>query len=489
MAKVIMIQGTMSNAGKSVIAAGLCRIFSDDGLKAAPFKSQNMALNSYITKDGLEMGRAQVMQAECARIEPMAIMNPILLKPTSDVGSQVIVNGRAVGNMKAMEYYRRKKDYVKDILSAYEKLSEMADVIVVEGAGSPVEMNLKNGDIVNMGLAAMIDAPVLLVGDIDRGGVFAQLLGTLDLLEKSERDRVKGLIVNKFRGDAELFKDGIRILQERGKCKVAGVVPYMDVKLDDEDSLSERFDKKSAGVFDIAVIKLPHISNFTDFDTFEQIEEVSVRYVGEAAGLGDPDMIIIPGTKNTISDLEAIKTNGLAAAIIEMARRGTCIFGICGGFQMLGRRIDDPCGVEEGGCAKGFGLLPVDTTLERDKVTKSFTGRITGATGILESIKGAAIEGYEIHMGKTVPYEDITEFTSGGSGFCKKNVYGTYIHGFFDKRDIACAIVSKLASLKEKKIHTENILDYAEFKDRQYDLLAATLRKSLDMDYIYHIMG
>ncbi|MBP3196342.1 MAG: cobyric acid synthase, partial [Butyrivibrio sp.] len=361
MAKVIMIQGTMSNAGKSVIAAGLCRIFADDGFKTAPFKSQNMALNSYITEEGLEMGRAQVMQAECARQKPLSIMNPILLKPTGNTSSQVIVNGIPLCNMNAMEYFRHRQEYVKDIMAAYNKLSEMVDIIVVEGAGSPVEMNLKKGDIVNMGLAKLIDAPVFLVGDIDRGGVFAQLLGTLNLFEEDERARVKGLIVNKFRGDAALFEDGVKILEERGQTKVLGVVPYLDVKLDDEDSLSERFKYSGIRNFDIAVLRLPHISNFTDLNTFEQMNDVSVRYVDSRESLGNPDLIIIPGTKNTIGDLRAIRKSGLADAVTDRAEKGTAVFGICGGFQMLGRRIDDPFEVEEGGSERGLSLLPVDT--------------------------------------------------------------------------------------------------------------------------------
>ncbi len=488
-AKVIMIQGTMSNAGKSVIAAGLCRIFSDDGYKVAPFKSQNMALNSYITKEGLEMGRAQVMQAECARIEPIAIMNPILLKPTSDVGSQVIVNGKVVGNMKAMDYFRHKTDFIKDIKAAFDRLSDIADVIVIEGAGSPVEMNLKKNDIVNMGLAKMLDAPVLLVGDIDRGGVFAQLLGTLDLFDEEERARVKGLIVNKFRGDKQLFQDGISILEERGRTKVVGVVPYMQVKLDDEDSLSERFERNGVKSFDIAVIKLDHISNFTDFDTFDQMQEVSLRYVSESSELGNPDIIIIPGSKNTIYDLGSIKKSGLAEAIKKKAEEGTCIIGICGGYQMLGRRIDDPQGVEEGGSIEGLGLLPVDTTLENEKTRTNFAGVVTAATGVLEGLKDSAIEGYEIHMGKTVPYEDISGFTSGGTGYCHKNVYGTYIHGFFDKKAIAKGVVDSIAMAGGKAVNTETVSDYKDFKDSQYDILAKGLRECLDMDYIYKIMG
>lgn len=489
-AKVIMIQGTMSNAGKSVIAAGLCRIFSDDGYRVAPFKSQNMALNSYITKEGLEMGRAQVMQAECARIEPMAIMNPILLKPTSDTGSQVIVNGKVVGNMKAMEYFRHKKDYIKDIRDAYDRIADMVDIIVVEGAGSPVEMNLKEDDIVNMGLAEMIDAPVLLVGDIDRGGIFPQLLGTLDLFEENERKRVKGLIVNKFRGDSRLFEDGVKILEERGKTKVVGVVPFLKVSLDDEDSLSDRFEKREAKEFDIAVIRLNHISNFTDFDTFEQLEEVSVRYITDSRELGSPDMIILPGSKNTLADLRAIKENGLASSIIEKAQSGTCIFGICGGYQMLGRRVDDPYGVEGSvGSEDGLGLLPVDTILEEEKVRTNYSGNVAGATGVLSGLGALEVEGYEIHMGKTIPYEDVSMFTSEDTGYCSGNIYGTYIHGFFDKKEIAASIIDSIARQKGKNISSDNMKNYSEYKDSQYDLLASGLRESLDMDYIYEIMG
>ena len=489
MARVIMIQGTMSNVGKSVIAAGLCRIFSDDGFRVAPFKSQNMALNSYVTEEGLEMGRAQVMQAECARIAPSAAMNPILIKPVSDMGSQIIVNGIETGNMKAAEYFRRRKDYEKDILAAYQKLSEEADIIVVEGAGSPVELNLKKDDIVNMGLAEMLDAPVLLVGDIDRGGVFAQLLGTLALFTPEERARVRGMIVNKFRGDARLFEDGVRILEEKGQTGVIGVVPYMKLKLEDEDSLSERFERKDAKAFDIAVIRAEHISNFTDFDTFEQLDEVSVRYVSDPLSLGEPDMIILPGTKNTIADLAVMKENGLFVAVQRAAEAGTCIFGICGGFQMLGREILDPYGVEAGGRTEGLGLLPVDTVLEKEKVRTNFTGRVTGATGLLEGLQGLPVRGYEIHMGKTKPCNAVSEWTSCGTGFCRENVYGTYIHGFFDQKEIAETVIQTIAQAKGKTIMIDGLKDYAAFKESQYDLLAKGLRESLDMKAVYRIAG
>ena len=296
MAKVIMIQGTMSGVGKSLLCAGLCRIFAQDGYRTAPFKSQNMALNSFITKEGLEMGRAQVMQAEAAGIEPSVCMNPILLKPTTDVGSQVIVNGEVLGNMPAKEYFAYKKKLVPEIKKAFLKLSEQADIIVIEGAGSPAEINLKENDIVNMGMAELVDAPVLLAGDIDRGGVFAQLLGTLLLLEERERDRVCGLIINKFRGDKSILDPGIRMLEEKGHVPVAGVVPYMHLSLEDEDSLTDRFAKKRKGAIDLAVIHFPRISNFTDFDVFEQNPDVSVRYVTGTAELSDPDLILLPGS-------------------------------------------------------------------------------------------------------------------------------------------------------------------------------------------------
>ncbi len=514
-AKVIMVQGTMSNVGKSVIAAGLCRIFADDGYRVAPFKSQNMALNSYVTEEGLEMGRAQVMQAECARVKPVSDMNPILLKPTGDTSSQVIVGGKVVANMKAAEYFRRKTEFIDDILKAYARLSKTADIIVVEGAGSPVEMNLKENDIVNMGLAKMLDAPVLLIGDIDRGGVFAQLLGTLDLFEEEERSRVAGLIVNKFRGDPALFEEGVRILSDKGKTKVVGMVPYLPLALDDEDSLSERLLVSGAAGsgIDVAVIRLAHIANFTDFMPFVQVSGVSVRYVTEAAELGDPDLVILPGSKNTIADLNVIKENGLAGAVKTLAKRGTCVIGICGGYQMLGRTIDDPEHTESGGSAVGLNLLPVDTVLATEKTRKNVTFAITGATGILSSLAGKTATGYEIHMGQTRPFaggsedaEDVresertesaagnesetcTEFTQDRTGYCCGNVYGTYLHGFFDKKEVLTALLTQVAASRGKTVDTANITDYADFKEQQYDLLAKALRESLDIDYIYKIMG
>lgn len=320
MAKNIMIQGTMSNAGKSLLAAGLCRIFKQDGYRVAPFKSQNMALNSFITKNGAEMGRAQVVQAEAAGIEPDVRMNPILLKPTTDVGSQVIVNGQVQGNMRAMEYYRRKREFIPAVMEAYNSLAQEYDIIVIEGAGSPAEINLKATDIVNMGLAELVDAPVLLVGDIDRGGVFAQLYGTIALLEPQEQQRIKGTIVNKFRGDRAILQPGIDILEKICGVPVAGVIPYTHVDIDDEDSLSTRLHTGDGRKdIDIAVVKLPRISNFTDVSPLERFESVSVRYIERPDQLHQPDMILLPGTKSTIADLLWLRQSGLEAAICQQA--------------------------------------------------------------------------------------------------------------------------------------------------------------------------
>ena len=400
MAKVIMIQGTMSNAGKSLLAAGLCRIFRQDGYRVAPFKSQNMALNSYITEDGLEMGRAQVMQAEAAGIKPMVCMNPILLKPTNHTGSQVIVNGEVIGNMPAREYFAYKKQLIPEIKKAFRELEDYADLIVIEGAGSPAEINLKQNDIVNMGLAKMVDAPVLLVGDIDRGGVFAQLLGTLMLLEEDEKSRVKGLIINKFRGDKSILDPGIEMLEEKGNVKVAGVVPYMNLALEDEDSLTERFDKKEEGLIDIAVIRYPRISNFTDFNIFEQMPGVTVRYVTSISELHHPDIIFLPGSKNTMGDLKWMRQNGLEAAVKKFAV-DIPVFGICGGYQMLGDERSDPDEVEEGRSMRGMELLPVVTVLQKQKQRGQTEGKIAQVSGILNGISGCGFDGYEIHMGKT----------------------------------------------------------------------------------------
>ena len=345
-AKVIMVQGTMSNAGKSFLVAGLCRVFMQDGYRTAPFKSQNMALNSYITKDGLEIGRAQAMQAEAAGIEPTVEMNPILLKPTSNVGSQVIVNGEVLGNMKAMDYYANKTRLIPEIEKAFQKLSDEYDVIVIEGAGSPAEINLKENDIVNMGMARIAKAPVLLCGDIDRGGVFASLYGTVKLLTEEEQAMIKGLVINKFRGDVEILKPGLSMIEEKTGIPVVGVVPMTPLDLDDEDSLSDRLTHtgKKGGI-DLAVIRLPHISNFTDFNVFERMEGVSLRYVGSTEELGVPDLIFLPGTKNTMDDLAWLRESGLEAAVLRCSAQKIPVVGICGGYQMLGELLEDPDGV------------------------------------------------------------------------------------------------------------------------------------------------
>ena len=365
MAKAIMLQGTASNAGKSLLSAGLCRIFRQDGYKVAPFKSQNMALNSAITPDGLEMGRAQVVQAEAAGVAPDARMNPILLKPTSNVGSQVIVNGVPRGTMPAGEYFHYRKSLIPEVMAAYESLAAEYDIIVIEGAGSPAEINLKQDDIVNMGMAKRAKAPVLLCGDIDRGGVFASLYGTVKLLESDEQDLIKGLIINKFRGDVEILRPGLGQLEQLTGKPVLGVVPMLDVDVDDEDSLSSRLSGSGkVGLVDIAVIRLPRLSNFTDFNPLERMEEVTLRYVGSVKELGNPDLILLPGTKNTMDDLRWLRQSGLEGAILKHAAKGGAVVGICGGYQMLGQSVSDPDGVESGGTLKGLGLLPAHTVFQ-----------------------------------------------------------------------------------------------------------------------------
>ena len=499
MAKVIMVQGTMSNAGKSVLVAGLCRIFKQDGYRVAPFKSQNMALNSFVTKEGLEMGRAQVMQAEAAGIEPSVVMNPILLKPTNDIGSQVIVNGRPIGNMNARDYFQYKKELIPNILDAYHTLEEKYDIIVIEGAGSPAEINLKSEDIVNMGMAKMANAPVLLVGDIDRGGVFAQLVGTVLLLDQEERNRICGFIINKFRGDKTILDPGLATLEAMTEIPIVGVTPYLkDLQLEDEDSLTEKFNQPmKTGLVDIAVICYPRISNFTDFHVFEQIPGVSVRYVTNVDELGNPDMICLPGTKNTMGDLKWLRQNGLEAAIKKEKSCGKVIFGICGGYQMLGHTLNDLHGVEEGGTIAGMALLPMDTYFEVEKKTTRVSGHFNKLTGILEGLSGKAIEGYEIHMGRSTFRSDVKVLTqlnydsiwqTSKDGIFVDSVYGTYLHGIFDKEGIASEIVAALAQKKGIRFQDLEGFDYRKIKEQQYDYLADQLRQHLDMDQIYQIM-
>ena len=475
----IMIQGTMSNAGKSLICAALCRIFVQDGYRVAPFKSQNMALNSFVTDEGLEMGRAQVVQAEAAKVKPSVLMNPILLKPTTDVGSQVIVNGEVRGNMRAAEYFRYKKELIPDILAAYHKLEEACDIIVIEGAGSPAEINLKTTDIVNMGMAEMVDAPVLLVGDIDRGGVFAQLYGTVALLEARERARIKATVINKFRGDVSILQSGLDMLYELVGVPCAGVVPYVKADIDDEDSLSRRLSNGMKKEIDIAVIRLPRISNFTDFAPFERYENVSLRYISSVRELGEPDLVMLPGTKSTISDLIWLRESGLEAAVKKLASRGTPVFGICGGFQMLGKTVSDPEGTEGGGTLAGMGLLDMETVFLREKTRRQVSGRLDAVEGIFEGLGGREYSGYEIHMGKSTAAETLVS---------RGNVYGSYVHGLFDSDGIADGIVEALCGKKGVRFDPSAAFDGKAYKEAQYDFLADAVRGALDMKLIYDIL-
>ncbi len=518
-AKPIMITGTMSNAGKSFVAAGLCRIFTEDGYRVAPFKAQNMALNSFITKNGEEMGRSQVVQAEACRKEPDARMNPILLKPTTDMGSQIIVLGHPVGNMNAKEYYRHKNEYLPYVRQAYDSLAAENDIIVLEGAGSPAEINLKEQDIVNMPMAAMVNAPVLLVGNIDPGGVFAQLYGTVKLLEPEEQDLIKGLVINKFRGDLSILEPGIGMLEERAGKPVLGVLPYMNVRLEPEDSLAmEEYEREArrkkaeaardranhetkldkASGLDIAVIRLPKISNFTDFEALRLEPDVNLRYVSNARELGSPDMIILPGTKSTIRDLMWMRQNGLETAIRRARHHGAFLMGICGGYQMLGQKILDPEGAEMKGEICGLGYLDMVTVFAQEKVMRQT--EITADFGI-PAIDGKTIKGYEVHMGRpessdvkadghVLPIDGIK-----GQKTCTdkdKTVIGSYIHGIFDEDGFRQAFLEFLYERKGEIRKTADMgkqMSYQEFREKQLDDLAAILRKHLDIPAIYRMMG
>ena len=496
MTKVIMVQGTMSNSGKSFLVAGLCRMLKRKGFKVAPFKSQNMALNSYITEDGMEMGRAQVMQAEAAGIKPSVEMNPILLKPTSNTGSQVILNGKVHSNMSASDYYKNKRAFIPYILEAYNKLCKEYDIIVIEGAGSPAEINLNENDIVNMGLAKLVDAPVILVADIDRGGVFASIYGTVALMDDAAKNRIKGIVINKFRGDKNLLTPGFEMLAEHFKkidanIPVLGVIPMRKIDIDDEDSLSERLDTENV-IFDtnkinIAVIKLPHISNFTDFNPLSRRKEITMKYITSPKEMEHADLVIIPGTKNTLYDLRWLKNMGFTHDNLKDKN----IIGICGGFQMLGNELIDEYGVEEGGTEEGLKLLNFSTIFAKEKTTRQTETEVINIPDFMD-LCNFTIQGYEIHMGSTIdPKENPftkSDITDNG-GFVNNNIMGTYIHGIFENDNFVDAIISGLIKKTGKKITIDtNINDFDIYKESQYELLADLIEESLDIDVILDIL-
>ena len=487
-AKCIMVQGTMSGAGKSLLCAALCRIFKQDGYKVAPFKSQNMALNSYVTRNGMEMGRAQVMQAEAAGIEPDVRMNPVLLKPSSDIGSQVIVLGEVRGQMTATEYYEYKNSLMPEVMKAYNELAEENDIIVIEGAGSPAEINLRENDIVNMGMAEAAGAPVLLAGDIDRGGVFAQLYGTVKLLTDDEQKRIAGLIVNKFRGDIDILAPGLKMVEEKTGIPVLGVVPYIRVDIDDEDSLAPRLNAKSeVKPLDIAIIRIPRMSNFTDFAPLEAHEVIGARYVQSAEELHNPDMVIIPGTKSTMDDLLWMRQNGIESAIQKLASSGTPVLGVCGGYQMMGEKLQDPHHIE-GDLEEmhGMGLLPTETTFTQIKTRTRFTADVKA-----KDFEGAKLDGYEIHMGESIVNGDpfLTLENGKDDGCACGTNFGTYLHGLFDTGELTEKLVKYLCDRKGIEYSEAAPISHSAYVEKQYDILADGVRAAMDFDKIYKIMG
>lgn len=502
MSHKIMFQGTGSSVGKSILTAGLCRLFVRDGLKCAPFKSQNMALNSFVTMEGGEMGRAQVVQAEAAKVAPHVHMNPVLLKPTGDMGSQVIVQGKVMGNLSARDYYANKSFLMEKVMESFHALEGDYDVIVIEGAGSPAEINLRQNDIVNMGLAEIVSAPVILIGDIDKGGVFAQILGTYLLLSESERSRIKGYVINKFRGDVSLLTPGLEMFKEHCPLPCLGVVPYIPLAIDDEDSVTDRFMKDhptKPQLVQIGIVRLPYLSNFTDFTVLEQEKDVELSYFDDPLLLEAFDLIILPGSKNTMKDMAFLNERGLTEAILQAAHRGQKILGICGGYQMLGTLMADPNQMESGETAMaGIGLLPMETVMSKEKHTIQAKGQIVGDLFGAKT-SGTWVEGYEIHMGISRVAPSANVFmqvkASSGIGSSKKdgavtlegNVAGCYMHGLFDHRSFRGALLNHLRN--EKGYESRMAYDYVAYKDQAYDALADHLKAHLDYDKIKEIAG
>lgn len=495
--KSLMFQGTGSSVGKSMLCAAVLRILRQDGLKVAPFKAQNMALNSFATCEGLEMGRAQATQAQAAGVEPSVRMNPVLLKPTSDRRSQVVVNGKSVGTMSAMEYEQFKPRLRKLVKETYDKLENDMDVVVIEGAGSPAEINLKAGDIVNMSMAETADAPVILIGDINPGGVFASLYGTVKLLDPKEQARVKGIVINKFRGDVKILEPGLKMLEDLLQIPVIGVIPWMDVDMEDEDSVTERF-SKSCGIGRIktAIVRLPHISNFTDFNLLSGEQDVSVSYASRTEDLQDADIIILPGTKNTIEDLNWLKQRGMADEIIRHARRGGMVIGICGGYQMLGETLRDPLHTESRiPEMTGLGLLNFDVKFNAEKTTVQAHGNVRCDEGWLQAYNDLMLDGYEIHSGENafgsgcVPFLYLNgRAKPDGVTNSQGNVIGTYLHGIFDTGTFWRALVNRVRQQNGLNANSGQLLTIQEFRDREFNRLAAIVRQNLDMDAVYKII-
>lgn len=486
-----MIVGTSSGAGKSITVTALCRVLTKDGYKVSPFKSQNMALNSFVTKSGLEMGRAQVVQAYACMIEPEAYMNPILLKPTTDRKIQIIVNGKSIGNMSGIEYGKFKTSLKPEIMKSYDYIRENYDISILEGAGSPVEINIKGEDIANMKMAEMADSPVILVADIDRGGVFASIYGTIMLMSEKERARVKGVIINKFRGDIKILKSGLEEIEKLTGVPVIGVMPYTNVDIEDEDSVTERFKRlqKKKGI-NISVIKLKHISNFTDIDALRMVEDINIKYINSVDEMGEEDIIIIPGTKNTIDDLKELKDNGIATEIIKASKNGKVIIGICGGFQMLGEKIKDPYGIEsEIKEIPGLGLLELETVMEKEKNTTQYEGKLSNCTGLLEGLEGEEIKGYEIHQGVTFGNESKVNDEDRIVTIIKgENIFATYLHGIFENEKITRNILNKVRAKKGIELQMKGIT-FDEYREQQLDKLEKIFRENVDIDKIYEILG
>jgi len=504
-AKNLMILGTGSDVGKSILVAGLCRILKQDGYRVAPFKAQNMALNSFITPEGGEMGRAQVVQAEAAGLEPHIDMNPILLKPTSNVGSQVILQGKVLGNFTAEEYYKKKPDLVAQVMESYGRLEGKYEVLIMEGAGSAAEINLKDKDLVNLSMAERVTAPVLLVADIDRGGVFASIVGHMELFTPSERELVKGFIINKFRGDPSLLRSGLEFIEDRTERPVLGLVHYFnDIHIPEEDSVAldlkiREAKKRPEEQVRIGVIRLPHISNYTDFDSLEQEPSVNLTYFNAPEQVFEMDLVILPGSKNTLNDLRYLHNQGLAEAIIAFYGRGGTVVGICGGYQMLGQKVLDPMGVESDlQEVAGLGLLEMETELLGDKVTTQVKGRL-----LWQELAGPEekIRGYEIHMGRSRPLGSATALLeiSERNGRPVKvqeglvsedgRVWGTYLHGLFDNDGLRHRLISRFLRSDDLVPTTERLRSFHHWKEEQYNKLATHLRQHLDISRIYKIIG